>query len=275
MIKLIDVLITGLFRPRTLIRLIALIVVVLLVVFGIKLFSGTNVVDTITSEISQVLGLSEETDQSAPGTGAIAAGESLYSKLPAYSGSPYCIVNDNQPFFTNTELLDAKKLGSYEIYGDLDKLGRCTACIANIGYDLMPTDERESISSVKPTGWQSQAGENPAVYNRCHLIGFQLTAENANDKNLITGTRAMNVDAMLPFENMVADYIKEAHANGKDVHVLYRVTPYFAGDELVARGVLMEAFSIEEEDIRFCVWCYNDQKNIQINYLTGKYKHLD
>ncbi len=179
---------------------------------------------------------------------------------------PYTVVNDNQPFFTEEE----KTADSFESYGSLDALGRCGQAFASVGRDLMPSGERESISSVKPSGWHTvkyDQVDGKYLYNRCHLIGYQLTGENANEKNLITGTRYMNVEGMLPFENMTADYIKETGN-----HVLYRVTPLFEGEELVARGVLMEAESVEDggEGIRFCVFVRNIQPGIVIDYATGE-----
>lgn len=175
------------------------------------------------------------------------------------------VINDNQPDFSSKDRI-AK---SFETYGELDSLGRCSAAYANIGRDLMPTEKRGDIGKVKPSGWQTvkyDCVDGKYLYNRCHLIGFQLTAENANRQNLITGTRYMNVDGMLPFENMVADYIKET-----DNHVLYRVTPVFDGDNLVAGGVQMEAQSVEDdgEGILFNVFCYNVQPGVVIDYATG------
>lgn len=183
--------------------------------------------------------------------------------IPAYSGTPYVVIDDNEPDFTEDELTDQ----SYESYSDLDELGRCGVAASNIGTDLMPTGKRGKIGQVKPSGWQTIKFDNvdgKYLYNRCHLIGYQLTAENANEKNLITGTRYMNVDGMLPFENMVADYVKET-----EHHVLYRVTPIFTESNLVASGVLMEARSVEDDGIEFCVYCYNVQPGIEINYATG------
>ena len=161
-------------------------------------------------------------------------------------------------------------LNSYEKYSDLDKLGRCGVAVANIGKDIMPTEERGSIGSVKPTGWHTvkyDGIDGNYLYNRAHLIGYQLTGENANTKNLITGTRYMNVSGMLPFENMVADYIKETNN-----HVLYRVTPIFENNNLLASGVLIEAKSVEDngKGILFNVYCYNVQPNIEINYANGE-----
>ena len=159
-------------------------------------------------------------------------------EIPEYSGEPYVVINDNIPGFSETEITDR----SFEQYSELDSLGRCGTAIASIGRDLMPTEERSSIGQVKPTGWHTVKYDNvdgKYLYNRCHLIGYQLTAENANQLNLITGTRYMNVDGMLPFENMVADYIKETGH-----HVLYRVTPVFDDDNLLASGAQMEALSV-------------------------------
>jgi len=185
--------------------------------------------------------------------------------LPEYSDSPYVIVNNNEPFFTENDMT----ADSFEYYGELDELGRCTVAYASIGKDLMPTEKRGSIGSVKPTGWHTvkyDIVDGKYLYNRCHLIGYQLTAENANKNNLITGTRYLNVDGMLLFENMVADYIKETNN-----HVLYRVTPIFTGDNLLADGVLMEAESVEDngEGISYNVFCYNVQPGVKIDYATG------
>lgn len=187
------------------------------------------------------------------------------SSIPAFSGDPYVVINNNEPGFTDAELTTT----SFETYSDLDSLGRCSVAYANIGTDLMPTEERGSIGQVKPSGWHTvkyDCVDGKYLYNRCHLIGYQLTAENANTKNLITGTRYLNVEGMLPFENMVADYIKETGN-----HVLYRVTPIFDGDNLVANGVLMEAKSVEDdgEGILFNVYCYNVQPGVSIDYATG------
>lgn len=185
-------------------------------------------------------------------------------RLPEYSGSPYVIVNDNQPEFAEEQFTTE----AYEFYTDLDQLGRCGACYANIGQELMPTEERESISLVHPSGWvqaQYDCVEGNNLYNRCHLIGFQLTGENSNNHNLITGTRYLNVEGMLPFENQLAEYIKRTGH-----HVLYRVTPDFQGEELVARGVELEAASVEDQEIRFHVYCYNVQPGVEIDYATGE-----
>ena len=185
--------------------------------------------------------------------------------IPPYDGTPYEVLNDNQPSFTEEDMTDV----SYEFYSDLDELGRCGVTEACIGRDLMPTEKRGDISSVKPTGWvqnQYDFVDGKSLWNRCHLIGFQLAGENANECNLITGTRYLNVEGMLPFENLVADYVKET-----DNHVLYRVTPAFQGTELVARGVQMEAYSVEDsgDGVCFNVFCYNVQPGVEIDYATG------
>ena len=188
--------------------------------------------------------------------------------IPEYTEYAYCIINDNNPFFTEEEITDS----SFEQYGEIDSLSRCTECVASIGKDLMPTEERGQIGSIKPTGWnyaKYDFVDGKYLYNRCHLIGYQLTGENANEKNLITGTRYLNVKGMLPFENMVADYIKET-----ENHVMYRVTPIFDEDNLVASGVLMEGYSVEDngEGIKYCVYCYNVQPGVEIDYKTGESK---
>lgn len=187
------------------------------------------------------------------------------AEVPEYSGDPYVEINDNQPEFEDYELTTE----AFEEYSELDELGRCGTAEACVGEETMPTEERGNISSIKPTGWKNKDYDNVdggRLYNRCHLIGFQLTGENANEKNLITGTRYMNTEGMLPFENMVADYVHET-----DNHVLYRVTPIFDGDDLVASGVQMEAESVEDDGAGVCfnVYVYNVQPQITINYATG------
>lgn len=195
----------------------------------------------------------------------VSGGDFDLSQIAVYDESPYTVVNNNIPFFEPEEL-SAK---SFEAYSPLDLLGRCGTCIASVGQDIMPTEERENINAVKPTAWHSVQYKNVDgghLYNRCHLLGFQLTAENANEKNLITGTRYMNVEGMLPFENLVADYVKETGN-----HVMYRVTPIFEGNNLLASGVLMEAYSVEDDGrgVCFCVYCYNVQPGILLNYADG------
>lgn len=185
--------------------------------------------------------------------------------VPAYSGKPYAVINNNIPYFSSEDLRGV----SFEYYSDLDNLGRCGTAFACIGIDIMPTGERGAIGQIKPTGWHTVKYDNvdgKYLYNRCHLIGYQLSAENANEKNLITGTRYLNIEGMLPFENMTADYINETHN-----HVLYRVTPIFEEDNLLASGVLMEAMSVEDsgKGICFNVYCYNVQPGVVIDYKSG------
>jgi len=185
--------------------------------------------------------------------------------IPEYEGMPFVAVEGNLPSFTEEELTTEE----YEYYAPLDYLGRCGVTEACVGPETLPTESRGDISSVYPSGWEQEFYDfvdGEALYNRCHLIGFQLTGENANECNLITGTRTMNVEGMLPFENMVADYVKET-----DGHVLYRVTPYFVEDELVARGVQMEALSVEDggESVSFNVFCFNVEPGVEIDYATG------
>ena len=186
-------------------------------------------------------------------------------EIPEFSGDAYIAINGNIPFFVEEEYTTE----SYEYYSELDDLGRCGVTMACIGIDIMPTEDRGEIGSVKPTGWQSvkyDIVDGKYLYNRCHLIGFQLAGENANKQNLITGTRYLNIEGMLPFENMVADYVQET-----ENHVLYRVTPIFEGDNLVAHGVVMEGWSVEDEGdgICFCIYAYNAQPGIVIDYATG------
>ncbi len=189
------------------------------------------------------------------------------SDIPTYSGTAYVAINNNQPNFSSKELTTS----AYEYYSNLDSLGRCGVAIASCGKEIMPKDgeERKSISNIKPTGWvqaQYDCVSGKYLYNRCHLIGWQLSAENANNKNLITGTKYLNTSGMLPFENMVADYINETNN-----HVAYRVTPVYKGNNLVATGVQIEAYSIEDngDGICFNVFCYNVQPGVTIDYLTG------
>lgn len=185
--------------------------------------------------------------------------------IPEFNGEPYVEINGNIPNFSESDFSSE----AFESYSDLDGLGRCGVCIANIGVELMPTQERGSIGQIKPSGWQLvkyDFVDGKYLYNRCHLIGYQLSGENANEKNLITGTRFMNVEGMLPFENEVADYVK-----GTNNHVLYRVTPVFEGDNLVADGVQIEARSYEDNGTGICfnVFVYNCQPGVSIDYATG------
>lgn len=188
------------------------------------------------------------------------------SEIPEYQDSPYVIINNNKPNFEEKDYTTK----SFEKYSKLDAKGRCGVAFANICKETMPPkgDERGEISSVKPTGWEQKRYNGEYLYNRCHLIGYQLSDEDANELNLITGTRYFNVSGMLPFENQVAEYIKE-NANN---HVLYRVTPIFEGDNLLASGVQMEAYSVEDdgEGVCFNVFVYNVQPGVEIDYETGK-----
>lgn len=196
--------------------------------------------------------------------------ESSYDlqSIPEYNNQDYVILNNNEPEFS----LEEKNSGPFEKYSDLDELGRCGAAFANISYDMMPTKERGSIGMIKPSGWHTVKYDivnGKYLYNRCHLIGYQLTGENANEKNLITCTRQMNTEGMLDFENKVAEYIKETQN-----HVLYKATPVFESNNLLAKGVQLEAYSIEDngEGIKFNVFIYNVQDGININYATGESK---
>lgn len=199
---------------------------------------------------------------------SFAYSNSSYSldNIPEYNGENYVIINNNEPSFNESNL----STESFEVYSSKDYLDRCGVAYANIGIDLMPTEERGSIGGVKPSGWHTikyDIVDGKYLYNRCHLIGHQLSGENANSENLITCTRQMNVEGMLPFENMIAEYVK----NTKN-HVLYRVTPIFEDNNLLASGVQMEALSVEDngEGIKFNIYVYNVQDGISIDYKTGE-----
>lgn len=190
--------------------------------------------------------------------------------IPEYTGKPYVTINDNKPNFTEEDY----KKESFEQYNDLDEYNRCTGAYANVSKETMPTEKRGSIGMIKPTGWHTIKYDNvdgKYLYNRCHLIGYQLTGENANEKNLITCTRYMNAQTMLEFENQVADYIKETNN-----HVLYRVIPLFENDNMLATGVQIEASSVEDkgEGLSFNVFIYNVQEGIEIDYKTGESKQI-
>lgn len=235
---------------------------IILILSAVILLSGCIAVDT---EIDSYINTKPIINASSAQIQETSSQSFDLDSVPEFSGMPYVVINDNIPSFSRSELTTE----SYESYSELDHLGRCGVTIASIGRDIMPTEERGEIGSVKPTGWQTvkyDVVDGKYLYNRCHLIGFQLTGENANTKNLITGTRYMNVQGMLPFENMVADYIKETGN-----HVAYRVTPIFDGDNLLASGVHMEAYSIEDEGDGICfnVYCYNAQPKIIIDYRDG------
>lgn len=225
------------------------------------------------SDVREQVSVSQETDagrQSASPENAVALPQVAETfdpaQVPSYTGAAYTVVHDNVPYFSENELTTK----AFEQYSPLDGYGRCGVAYACVGQELMPTEERGSIGQVKPSGWHTvryDGVDGKYLYNRCHLIGYQLSGENANVCNLITGTRALNMEGMLPFENMVADYVKET-----DNHVLYRVTPVFQGANLVASGVLMEGYSVEDEGagICYCVYAYNVQPGITIDYASGE-----
>ena len=234
---------------------------------------GTTSGDVITDMPSDGGGASDDVSSQSPSGGGSQGGSVSgsggvnISSVPAYSGTPFVAINNNIPTFSSAELTTK----AYESYSSLDSLGRCGVAIASCGEEIMPKDgeERGDISGVKPSGWIQASYDivsGKYLYNRCHLIGWQLSAENANNRNLITGTRYMNTEGMLPFENMIADYI---HETGN--HVAYRVTPIYSGSNLVASGVQLEAYSVEDdgEGICFNVYVYNVQPGITINYATG------
>ena len=232
------------------------------------LFSSCNLVFPIEITTPQET-TPEATTPSTSGSQQIPAGPFDYNKIPAYSGKLYVAINNNTPYFDK----DDYTTNSYETYSALDSFGRCGVAMACIGKDLMPTDARGDIAGVTPSGWWQASYDivdGKYLYNRSHLIGWQLAGENDNEKNLITGARTFNQEGMKPFEDMVADYVKETNN-----HVLYRITPVFVGDELVARGVLMEAWSVEDngDGICFNVFVYNNEPGIEIDYKTGK-SHL-
>ncbi|MGN1316064.1 MAG: DNA/RNA non-specific endonuclease [Acutalibacteraceae bacterium] len=235
----------------------------------------SNISQTENSEESESQEDTEKQKESEKVTKVQSVGDGnskvVLSKIPDYSGSPYTVINGNVPSFNKSELTTK----GYETYSPLDSLGRCGSAVASCGKEIMPSanEERGSISSVKPSGWvqaKYDCVSGKYLYNRCHLIGWQLSAENANSRNLITGTRYMNTEGMLPFENMVADYIRETGN-----HVAYRVTPVYEGSNLVASGVQIEAFSVEDngEGICFNVYCYNVQPDIKIDYSTGESRY--
>ena len=244
---------------KTSLRIVALMLAVLLCTACI---GETSPLTTDTTTTTPSAGTNTTTVTNLP-TKAPSVDENA---IPAFSGAAYVVLNDNQPQFTAEELVTE----SYEYYSPLDPLGRCGVVTACVGVDIMPTEDRGSIGQVKPTGWHTvkyDFVDGKYLYNRCHLIGYQLTGENANVSNLITGTRYLNIEGMLPFENLIADYVKET-----ENHVLYRVTPVFEGQNLLADGVKMEAFSVEDngEGVCFNVFAYNVQPGVTIDYATGE-----
>lgn len=256
--------------------ILSVLLVACIAVLGIGGMSGCGADDTSTAHTtkSSVAKSSDSSEKNSDGDSANSvvpasrvakAGAVKSDETPEYSSSLYVSLNNNVPNFTEDEL----SVKSYEYYSPLDSLGRCGTAVACVGKDLMPTEERGAIGQVKPTGWHTvkyDGVDGKYLYNRCHLIGYQLSGENANERNLITGTRYLNVQGMLPFENMVADYVKETNN-----HVMYRVTPVFEGNNLLATGVKMEAYSVEDkgDGICFNVFCYNVQPGIYIDYATG------
>ena len=245
-------------------KIIAAAAIVLLAFFGTTNLNG---VDFLYENIYEVMNQAESPLEIVESilSGISEEAVSLY-EIPAYSGDAYAVINENVPFFTDKEITDQ----SYESYSALDMYGRCGVTIACIGQDIMPTEERGAIGMIKPSGWHTvkyDIVDGKYLYNRCHLIGYQLSGENANEKNLITGTRYLNVVGMLPFENEVADYVEETGN-----HVMYRVTPIFEGNNLVASGVEMEALSVEDngQGVCFHVYVYNVQPGITIDYATGE-----
>lgn len=231
---------------------------------------GAESTVTEAPEATEAPARAEDTAVPEPGAAEAKLTLSVYGKdypVPDYSGAAYTEVNGNMPFFADAEKECTEPI---EEYPELDSLGRCGSTLANICRELMPEDEREEIGMVRPSGWHTvkypDLIEDLYLFNRCHLIGFQLAGENANVRNLITGTRYLNIEGMLGHENLIARYVRKTGN-----HVMYRVTPVFAGDELVCRGVLMEAWSVEDDGrgVCFCIFVYNVQPGISIDYCSG------
>ncbi len=229
--------------------IVVIIVMVVGLIIGIAEGRGNEIIQDIKTS---VLGITEEQSYNI-------------GQIPEYSGKAYVTINNNKPNFKEED----KTTKSFEKYSNLDSLNRCGVAYANVSKETMPTEERGRIGMIKPSGWHTVKYNNvdgKYLYNRCHLIGYQLTGENANEKNLITCTRYMNTVGMLEFENKVANYVKETNN-----HVLYRVTPIFEGNNLLASGTQMEAYSVEDQGkgISFNVYVYNIQEGITIDYKTG------
>lgn len=230
---------------------------ILSILLSITLLSGCQ---SFTHNQTDTTAQTSQTSQTSD------APEDILSDIPSYTGNPVYIYNDNEPMFTKSEITD----DAYESYSDLDELGRVGTATACLGPETLPTEDREDISSVTPSGWINHSYDivdGGYLYNRCHMIGFQLSGENDNEENLFTGTRYMNVDGMLPYENQTKEYIDET-----DNHVMYRVTPDFEDNNLVCDGVLMEAYSVEDNGsgLSFCIYVYNVQPDITIDYTTGE-----
>lgn len=239
---------TGISRERLVLLLLVFVAVVAVTALSLHL-NGSLTLDNLLVEL-----------------GLKPPAAVLLENVPEYSGEPYVVLQDNQPNFGLEDLTTEP----FETYSELDYLGRCGVAYVNVCLEIMPTEPREEIGQVRPTGWQTvkyDCVDGKYLYNRCHLIGYQLAGENANKQNLITGTRYMNVEGMLPFENMVDGYVEETGN-----HVLYRVTPIFDGGNLLASGVQMEAFSVEDEGEGLCfnVYVYNVQPGVGIDYATGE-----
>ena len=249
-------------------KLLAILLVVLLCT-ACGSNSGTPVANTTTELITEATTINEATETITDAeTVVVTTSEQIVSvsNIPEYSGEAYITLNNNQPEFTSDEITEK----AFESYSNLDYRGRCGVAFACLGRETMPTEERGEIGMIKPSGWHLKkydCVDGKYLYNRCHLIGFQLSGENANPKNLITGTRYLNIQGMLPFENMVADYIEETGN-----HVMYRVTPVFESENLLSKGVKMEGYSVEDngDGICFNVFCYNAQPSIKIDYETGE-----
>jgi DNA-entry nuclease len=255
------------------IRILAPILAILIALNGLTMTScGDLTSESQKTESSEKAGSgnSDQSSDASSNAGAANAGNTAsavdLSSIPAYNGTPYISINNNVPAFSDA---DKARTDAFESYSDLDGLGRCGVAYANVCKEIMPTAKRGAIGAVRPSGWHTvkyDIVDGKYLYNRCHLIGYQLSGENANAKNLITGTRYLNTEGMLPFENMVADYVKETGH-----HVLYRVTPIFQDNNLVASGVQMEAWSVEDQGAGICfnVYCYNVQPGITIDYASG------
>ena len=263
----------GVFTVRKLIRIGILVVIIVCV---LSFCGGETIKKTFDDMVSFVAG-DNGTGTSGTETSAVESGATVsapaipLSEIPEYSGTPYVEVNGNRPCFSTGEITAE----AFEKYSALDELGRCGPAFANVCPELMPTETRGEIGSVRPSGWRIAKYDfidGKYLYNRCHLIAYMLAGENANPLNLITGTRYLNVEGMLPFEIKVGDYVEDTGN-----HVLYRVTPYYSGTELVARGVLIEAYSVEDsgQGVSFCVYCYNVQPGVTINYADGTSKLSD
>lgn len=253
-------------KPRISLLLPAIVLALVVVISGATLYSVGVFDDLFDGSQTSTL-IKENTDNNGSGE----APKTIKTiKDAVYTGEPYVEINGNVPFFKDSELVTV----GYEHYSDLDELGRCGVAMACVGTEIMPTEKRGNISSIHPTGWVQHKYpfvDGEALYNRSHLIGYQLSGENANKKNLITGTRYFNAQTMVPFEEQVANYVKSTNN-----HVMYRVTPYFEGDNLLCNGVEMEAYSVEDNGDGVCynIFAFNVQPGVVIDYTTGD-NHLE